>query len=314
VAVVLGGLAVGPSSLAAGNGRFQTHLTLLEELTRSAVCQALDSLEVPRGETIFLLAGGNHEGNGFVGDVMAAELIRRGCTVRVLEPGMTAGPPASPADGTASPAAQDTAAAFPDTTSAFFDPDTTSASADSAGSIWDEPGSTADDNSTAGSGMGSGGAGAGDGADAGKSAGAAKADSIMAARRAGAQGDRIPPRPRLYPEGRILEYRVLEFGVQYPQIRRRYLVVGPPTVRRLAGVYLQASWIQGPGGDVLDVASGQSHYHDVLSGRSVSFAEGASYPFQKPEVPPSGMGRIVEPIAVVGIITSLVYLFYQNQN
>jgi hypothetical protein len=46
----------------------------------------------------------------------------------------------------------------------------------------------------------------------------------------------------------------------------------------------------------------------------VSFAEGASYPFQKPDVPPSRLSRLVEPIAVVGIISSLIYLFYQNQN
>jgi hypothetical protein len=138
-------------------------------------------------------------------------------------------------------------------------------------------------------------------------------DSAGAGARAG-PARAFPPTPRLYPEGRILEFRVLEFGIQYASVKRRYVLLGPAVVRRIGGVYLQGSWVQGPDGKILDVGSGQSHHYDVLSGRSVSFAEGASYPFQKPTVQPLPLGRLVEPVAVVGIITSLVYLFYQNQN
>ena len=112
----------------------------------------------------------------------------------------------------------------------------------------------------------------------------------------------------------VLEYRILEFGVTYPILKRRFLLFGDASVRRLGGLYITASRIQGPDGTILKVAKAQSHQEDYLSSRARVRSEGASYPFTKPVVPPANVGRYFEPVAVVGIITSLVYLFYQNQN
>jgi hypothetical protein len=123
-----------------------------------------------------------------------------------------------------------------------------------------------------------------------------------------------PAPTEAYPEGAILEFRILEFGVSYPTVKRPFLMLGRSSVHRLGGVYLQGSHILGPEGTILEVASGQSHRQDRLSGSTRSLAEGATYPFQRPEIPPSRLGRYVEPVVVVGIIGSLVYLFYQNQN
>jgi hypothetical protein len=65
---------------------------------------------------------------------------------------------------------------------------------------------------------------------------------------------------------------------------------------------------------ILRVANGQSHRQDELSARSRIIAEGASYPFTKPTLPAGQIGKLAEPVIVMGIIGSLVYLFYQNQN
>jgi hypothetical protein len=119
---------------------------------------------------------------------------------------------------------------------------------------------------------------------------------------------------RVYPPGTILEFQILEFGVMYPHVKRRLLVLGTASIGRLAGVYLQVRQIEGPGGEIVQVASGRSHHQDRLSGRSRILAEGATYPFTKPELPPGRIGKLAEPIVVMGIVGSLVYLFYQNQN
>jgi len=97
-------------------------------------------------------------------------------------------------------------------------------------------------------------------------------------------------------------------------VKRRFVLFGAPSVQRLAGVYLQGTRLQGPEGQVLSVAKGESHMQDRLSGRARTIAEGASYPFTKPTIPPGNLGKLLEPVAVLGVVSSLVYLFYQNQH
>jgi hypothetical protein len=122
------------------------------------------------------------------------------------------------------------------------------------------------------------------------------------------------PTWKLYPDGTVLEFRILEFGVNYPSIKRHLFFFGDASVRRLAGVYIEASRIEGPDGRIIDVASGQGHSNDRLSGHARMLAEGANYPFSKPTIPPSNLGKLIEPVLVLGIVSSLVYLFYQNQH
>ena len=62
------------------------------------------------------------------------------------------------------------------------------------------------------------------------------------------------------------------------------------------------------------MVTAERHHWDRLSGRQRVLAEGASYPFTAPELKSPGLGRYVEPAVVVGIVGSLIYLFYTNQN
>ncbi|MFN8549403.1 MAG: hypothetical protein U0527_15880 [Candidatus Eisenbacteria bacterium] len=62
------------------------------------------------------------------------------------------------------------------------------------------------------------------------------------------------------------------------------------------------------------MVSVERHEVDRLAGWQKVLAEGATYPFTKPELQSPSVGRYVEPAVVVGIVTSLIYLFYQNQN
>jgi hypothetical protein len=330
--LLLGALA--PTKAAEGD-RFLTNLALLDVLADDAVEQVLDSLGVAAGDSIGVLADGYNEGNAFIADAFARSLARRGCKVRMLvdvapaaqEPegakdsgtapsdaDSTAGEPGDEEDGQDGQPGQgdddqidqddeDQAAALdtdpfdqdpPDTDPLDVDPfadDTTSVSDSTQ---WGMP-----EDSLA----------TGDGASDGE-----EPDST------GVQPEDREPEQQLvgagraYPPGTTLEFQILEFGVTYPEVKKRLFVLGTASIGRLAGVYLQVRKIEGPGGEIVQVASGRSHHRDRLSGQSRILAEGAGYPFTQPEVPAGRIGRLAEPIVVVAIISSLVYLFYQNQN
>ncbi len=117
----------------------------------------------------------------------------------------------------------------------------------------------------------------------------------------------------VYPEGVTLDLHLLEFGVQYSEVGRRYLV-GPVTFTRVAGVYAQVSALEGPRGQLADVYTAQRHHWDRVAGRQRALAESVDYPYRRPELHAPGLGNYVEPAVVVGIVGSLIYLFYANQN
>ncbi len=111
----------------------------------------------------------------------------------------------------------------------------------------------------------------------------------------------------------MIDVDVLEFGVTYADASRRMLF-GPLRFWRVAGTYVQFSHLKGPEGTLKRVVSVERHAVDHLTGSQKILAEGATYPFQRPALMPPSLGRYVEPAVVVGIVTSLIYLFYQNQN
>jgi hypothetical protein len=118
---------------------------------------------------------------------------------------------------------------------------------------------------------------------------------------------------RTLPAGEVLDLRLVEFGVSYSDVGRKMLF-GPLRFTRVGGVYIQVTSLKGPEGELRQVLSAERHRIDRLSGSQRSLAEGASYPFNLPVLKSPGLGRYIEPTVVVGIVSSLVYLFYANQS
>jgi hypothetical protein len=304
------GALVAPAAKAESEG-FPTNLALLDRLADEAVDAVLDSLAFQKGDTVTVMTEGGNEGDGFIAGAFARELSRRGVAVHMTVEVMPV-PPAAVPQGSLTGRRQDAGAnSAPDSLGGA--PDSSATAPDSLGStVHPDSGGVS---TPAGSAPGSvSGADSGSGSVSGSTSESASGTAPESASAA------APSRPgptvvrRTYPSGRILEFRLLEFGVGYPNVKRRYRLFGSPTVTRLGGVYVQASRIVGPDGTVEAMASGQSHAEDRLSAKARRLAEGANYPFTKPAIPAANFGRVVEPVAVVGIVASLVYLFYQNQN
>ncbi len=318
---------------------FYSNLGLLDLLSREAVASIVDSLKLQPGSSVTLLSRTPHEANWFVGNILGEVLADRGYQVRVVGWETSPATPAAPTPLPVPPrqarnggepvtgpgggpmGAGETEPANPD-----------SAKADGEQSPTDD---LFGEDTPEGSGV------SGDDAEKDESAGA-EADSAAAGAEPAGSGqtpgeappaDRppapatVPPlgspaasdaarsgaSPQTLPEGDVLDLRVVEFGVAYSDVGRK-LLFGPTRFTRVGGVYLQVSTLRGPEGDLRQVLSSERHRVDRLSGSQRSLAEGASYPFRIPELRAPGLGRYVEPTVVVGIVGSLVYLFYANQN
>ena len=287
-AALLGALgAVAISTSAHADEVVISNLTLLEQLIRGATGEIADALEVDRSTPITIISTTPHEGNGFVKRILAETLAARGYQVTVAR---SAGEidtvtVQSPADAGATPPSRPS----PNRPS----PPPPKPTAPAARS--EEPDST----------------------QAPKEAPVVEAPKEAAA-------DPSPARPfevtagctlplGRYPEGVTLDLQLLEFGVHYSEVGRRYLV-GPVTFTRVAGVYAQVSALSGPRGRLQTVHTAQRHHWDRVAGRQRVLAEGVAYPFRQPELRAPGIGNYVEPAVVVGIVGSLIYLFYANQN
>jgi hypothetical protein len=112
--------------------------------------------------------------------------------------------------------------------------------------------------------------------------------------------------------GDVLLYRVVECGVSYPKASRSWLV-GPRHYRRMASVKVWASWVAQPGSRIQNVANGERLVLDDFPGSVRPVMEGRGYPFAIEQPSGASMRGIIEPVVIVGIVSGLVYLFYQNQ-
>ncbi len=293
---------------------FSTNLGLLSRLAEEAVSSLLDSLDVRPGEKITVVSAVFHEGNDFIAAAACEgsrpagsrgayrERVRRS-RPRRPPPGLRR--PARPRSiprASPPPPRRTAPAPLPTTLKTRFASDSTAVF----------PGSTQVSDSLKAEAVAA--------KDSSATESAPVIEHGIATQAAPAAAQVAPavaqtaPTVKPYPEGTVLEYRVLEFGVTYPVLKRRFFLFGDASVRRLGGVYLSASRIRGPEGTILKLVEAQSHKEDYLSSRARLRAEGASYPFTKPVVPPANVGKYFEPVAVAGIVTSLVYLFYQNQH
>jgi hypothetical protein len=111
----------------------------------------------------------------------------------------------------------------------------------------------------------------------------------------------------------ILRYRVAEFGIRYPETHRKS-PLGSRRVQRLAAVSVFANLLKGKREDVVWVGRGDAERMDVVPAGKLPLLEGKTFPFSKPFLAPGGLGSLVEPALVTGIVVGLIYLFYTNQN
>lgn len=287
LAALLGAVAIWTSARA--DEVLISNLSLLEQLSRGVADEICTTLEVDPSTPITIISTTPHEGNAFVKRILAETLAARGYHVTVARsageidtvsapaaagtPGASTPPGRTPPRPPGSPATS--ASAPDDTTKALANGGVPpeKVAAEPVGSI-----------STGG--------------------GPARPFQVTG-------GGTLPL--GAYPDGVTLDLQLLEFGVQYSEVGRRFLV-GPVSFTRVAGVYAQVSALDGPRGELRDVHTAQRHHWDRVAGRQRVLAEGVAYPYSRPELNAPGLGNYVEPAVVVGIVGSLIYLFYANQN
>ncbi|MBP7669573.1 MAG: hypothetical protein KA123_03255 [Candidatus Eisenbacteria bacterium] len=112
--------------------------------------------------------------------------------------------------------------------------------------------------------------------------------------------------------GEVLSFRVVECGISYPWAKRT-MWVGPRRYGRMACVRLRATRLTEPGHVVSAVASSDRMYLDSFPGWARTMLEGREYPFPIEQPGSTPVRAIIEPLAVAGIVSGLVYLFYENQ-
>lgn len=270
-----------------------THLSVLRGLATEAVTELLDGVPVERGQSITVIPATTSSGNAVVGDELARALTARGLSVTVLDRPLP-GAPAAPATttGTAVGGAAEAAG-----TDAADD-----AEADDDG-VDDGEDAAAEGSTSTGSG------GSLSDLVAGQAAQDAAATATPAPPAAAPAVSTSPTAPEV--EGRRLVYRVDEWRVQYVDESRSFFL-GPRRVDRAVAVDVSGRLIAADGETVLGVGRGDAIHLDRLSKGRLSVYE--SQGVTATELDRPGARRVIEPVVVSGIVASLVYLFYTNQN
>jgi hypothetical protein len=134
------------------------------------------------------------------------------------------------------------------------------------------------------------------------------ADSLAAAEGLTGDDEDLPVETDL-----IFRYRIVEFGLSYPDSYRKS-PLGSRQVQRLAAVSVQARLLAGPEERVVWVGAGDATQSDVVPSNRLELLEGEGYPFTEPLLETKGLSGLVEPALVTAIVAGLIYLFYTNQN
>lgn len=298
------------ASLVPPRAGFYSNLGLLDSISREAVNAIADSLTLPPGSAVTLYASTPHEANWFVGNILGEVLAGRGYQVRILDwgpaPAATGSSTTVPVTPPTTPNPASPAPADPKDAEGDSSPPPAADAGENEKTPADSTAPAADSTQ----------------AQAGAASGQTLSDGSPAvdpsngpagSTEAPAPGPAAGSSPRALPTGQVLDLRVVEFGVSYADVGRR-LLFGPVRFTRVAGVYVQLSSRTEPEGELRQILSAERHVVDRLSGSQRSLAEGASYPFNIPQLKTPGLGRYIEPTVVVGIVGSLVYLFYANQS
>lgn len=291
-------------------GPVRSNLSLLETLALETLLEGVESLELSVDQPVTIVTRKPHEANDFVAKLLGRTLAERGFDVRIAVSAPVADAP--PVDESLTNPPQVTnrvSESHPGRQRArqqqAASGDTTGAQADSVASadpLWGQSPKRAD-------------AEAGDSAAEGSSADADEEDTNgegADTEDLGGSVEAMVFRSGL-PAGQVVDLEILEFGVSYADARRK-LLFGSVRFTRVAGAYFQLAHLRGPGGEVVQIRSAERHVVDDLTSRQRVLVGGASYPFTRPELVPPSLGRYIEPTVVVGIVGSLIYLFYTNQN
>ena len=111
----------------------------------------------------------------------------------------------------------------------------------------------------------------------------------------------------------ILRFRVVHFELSYPDQYRKS-PLGARNVQRRVSVSILAQLLQGEREDVVWVGNGDVERLDVVPASKLPLLEGQAFPFTQPSLETRGLGGLVEPALVSGIVAGLIYLFlYQPE-
>ncbi len=113
-------------------------------------------------------------------------------------------------------------------------------------------------------------------------------------------------------EGYKLNVQVIELGLHYGKVWRRYLLAGK-MVERIARVALYYELIDGMSGEVLEASNSKAEVRDVVPASLLGTLAETKYGFAKPELQKTTWDRYLEGGLVLTIIGVLVYLFYSNK-
>lgn len=114
------------------------------------------------------------------------------------------------------------------------------------------------------------------------------------------------------PPALTLHYQNVVFDLQYLDSHRSFMIGGKRVDRR-ASVRIRTT-LTDETGRVLWVGEAERDHQDEIDYGEAARLEQGTYKFNRPVVPESGWGKIVEPVFVTGIIVGLIYLFFSNQS
>jgi len=295
----------------------QTNLELLEKLVRDAVDESLDRAPLSPDDVVHIKTVGRHRLAWIVEDYLSARLSTdvAAVYVAVRAAGPSEGGPrrVPGADGsaldTSGLSAEDTAPS--DDKGARWEQD--SAWGESAS----EPSSTSqEEEEEAGQETPRGSDEASKPGEqtsqAEQEAAAAVGDTLHPVEETPQAQDEEQPGEGAPQTGVVLEYRVTELEVTYPR-RWRSSLFGSEMVERSARAGITFRMLDKLSGRVLWADSGRAAATDVVPQKLLAYLEVVEEGGRpaKPDV--GGLGRVVEPIVVSGIVIGLVFLFYSSR-
>ena len=107
-------------------------------------------------------------------------------------------------------------------------------------------------------------------------------------------------------------YQVVRLTVAYPAISRKFWL-GSKEVKRAAHADVVARLVDLRTGEIVWTGESHKRYEDTIGYAKLSSVEDPQYEFTRPPRDEMKLSRIIEPLAVSGIVIGLVYLFFSNQ-
>lgn len=267
---------------------YATNLVLLREATRASVAELFIGFSAPAGETLLVEPDGGHPANWYVENHLLSHLSQAGYQAYLKEASARPQPAAKEAG---KDAGEDAGAASAEGQG----PRARRQQQQEQTSLADAMNEAEDSTLTGGSAGESG-----EDPAAGSPAGSPPETGPAAG-----DGGHHPDY--------ILRYRVLHFEISYPK-NYRTSPLGSRKVQRRVSVSLVASLLRGERENVVWVGDGAVERLDVVPAGKLALLEGSDFPFTQPTLETRGLGSLVEPALVSGIVLGLVYLFYTNQD